>query len=328
MSVDHEQLAVQLIRALRGRRSQVALSRRMGCRSNVLYTWEAGRRFPTAAVFFELAERVGVDVTAAATRFLGVLPESLRGRSLREPAAAAALLAHLNEGTTVVELARRVGRNRVSVGRFLKGEAEPRLPVLLELIAATSLRLLDFVDTLVPAGQLPAAADAFRVLEAQRRVAYELPWSHAVLRVLELAAYRARGSHDDAFVAARLGISESEVERCLRALADSKLVVRKRGLWVATQVLAVDTRRNPDAGRALKRHWSDVGRERLPVLEPNGEDLFSYNLFTVSERDFARLRELHVAYYQELRRVIEQSSPAERVAVVNLQLFRLDEPGR
>jgi hypothetical protein len=104
-------------------------------------------------------------------------------------------------------------------------------------------------------------------------------------------------------------------------------VVRKRGLWVATQVLAVDTRRNPDAGRALKRHWADVGRERLPRLEPSGEDLFSYNLFTVSERDFARLRELHVAYYQELRRVIEQSSPAERVAVVNLQLFRLDEDG-
>ena len=322
--MDHEELAVQLIRALRGRRSQVALSRRMGCRSNVLYTWESGRRFPTAAVFFELAERVGVDVLGAVTRFLGVLPEALRGKSLREPAAVAALLDHLNEGTTVVELSRRVHKNRVSVGRFLKGEAEPRLPAFLELVEATSLRLLDFVDAFVPAAQLPAAATAFRVLEAQRRVAYELPWSHAVLRVLELEAYRAHGAHDDTFVASRLGISADEVARCVRALADSKLVVRKRGRWVATQVLAVDTRRNPEAGRVLKRHWADVGRERLPALEPNGEDLFSYNLFTVSERDFARLRELHVAYYQELRRVIEQSSPAERVAVVNLQLFRLD----
>jgi transcriptional regulator with XRE-family HTH domain len=328
MSVDHDQLAVELVRALRGRRSQVALSRRMGCRSNVLYTWESGRRFPTAAVFFELAERVGVDVTGALTRFLGVLPEALRGRSLRDPPAVAALLDHLHEGTTVVELARRVGHNRVSVGRFLKGEAEPRLPIFLELIEATSLRLLDFVDALVPAAQLPAAAEAFRVLEAQRRVAYELPWSHAVLRVLELDAYRTRDGHDDGFVAARLGIGRDEVTRCLRALADSRLVVRRRGLWTATQVLAVDTRRNPDAGRALKRHWADVGRERLPGLEPSGEDLFSYNLFTVSERDFARLRELHVAYYQELRRVIEQSSPAERVAVVNLQLFRLDAEPR
>ena len=64
---------------------------------------------------------------------------------------------------------------------------------------------------------------------------------------------------------------------------------------------------------------------RLPALEPRGQDLFSYNLFTVSEHDFTRLRELHIAYYQELRRIIEQSTPGERVALVNVQLLRLDE---
>jgi hypothetical protein len=31
-------------------------------------------------------------------------------------------------------------------------------------------------------------------------------------------------------------------------------------------------------------------------------------------------------YYLELRRIIEASEPAERVALVNLQLMRLDEP--
>jgi len=62
---------------------------------------------------------------------------------------------------------------------------------------------------------------------------------------------------------------------------------------------------------------------RLPLLEANGEDLFSYNLFTVSEKDWQRLRELHIAYFQELRRVIEGSQPGERVGLANLQLFRL-----
>jgi transcriptional regulator with XRE-family HTH domain len=323
--MDHEKLAIELIRALRGRRSQVALSRRMRCKSNVLYTWESGRRFPTAAVFFELAERVGLDTTEIIARFLGTLPAALQHARMREPNAVAALLEHLKEGTTLLELARRVGTNRVSVGRFLKAEAEPRLPMFLKLIDASSLRLLDFIDGFVSAAELPEARDAWRVLEAQRRVAYELPWSHAVLRVLELTAYREQPQHSDAFVAERLQISLAEAERCVRALAESKLIVRKKGLWIATQVLAVDTRRNPEAGLTLKRHWADVGSARLPQLEPKAHDMFSYNLFTVSERDFGRLRELHIAYYQELRRVIEQSSPAERVAVVNLQLFRLDE---
>ena len=91
-------------------------------------------------------------------------------------------------------------------------------------------------------------------------------------------------------------------------------------------MLTVDTRRNPDAGRVLKQHWASVALARLPALEPRENDLFSYNLFTVSEKDWERLRELHIAYYQELRRLIEASEPAERVALVNLQLMRLDEP--
>jgi transcriptional regulator with XRE-family HTH domain len=324
--VDHDRLAMELIRALRGRRSQVALSRRMRCKSNVLYSWESGRRYPTAAVFFELAARVGIDTRAVLARFLGALPESMRTVDLREPSAVAALLSHLREGTTLVALARRVGTGRISVGRFLKGEAEPRLPMFLRLIEATSLRLLDFIAGFVSPSLLPEAREPWRVLEAQRRVAYELPWSHAVLRVLELRAYAAAGRHRDDFVAQRLGISLEETRRCLRALADSKLIVRRKGRWAVDQVLAVDTRQRPNAGLMLKQHWARVGLERLPPLEPRGHDLFSYNLFTVSEQDFTRLRELHIAYYQELRRVIEQSKDGERVAVVNLQLFRLDEP--
>ena len=74
----------------------------------------------------------------------------------------------------------------------------------------------------------------------------------------------------------------------------------------------------------LKSHWAQVGLERLPQLEPAGQDLFSYNLFTVSEQDWERLRELHIAYFQELRRIVGSSEPAERVALINLQLMRLD----
>jgi DNA-binding phage protein len=277
-------------------------------------------------MFFHLAARVGVDVPAGVTQFLGAMPAALSGCDFAVPATVAAFLSHLREGTTIVELASRVGTNRVSVGRWLKGEAEPRLPDLLRLIEATSLRLLDFVSIFVAPGSLPAARDAWEVLEAQRRVAYDLPWSHAVMRVLELAEYRALKRHRGGFIARRLGIGEDEERRCLEALSHSKLIVRRRGRWVATRVLTVDTRRNPDAGRMLKRHWASVALERLPALESRQADLFSYNLFTVSNKDWDRLRELHIGYYLELRRIVEASEPAERVALVNLQLMRLDEP--
>jgi transcriptional regulator with XRE-family HTH domain len=322
--MNHETLAKELVRSVRGQRSQVALSRRLRRRSNVLYTWEAGRRFPTAAAFFHLAQRVGLDVRAGISAFLGSLPETLQGRDFADPETVARLLTHLAEGTTQVDLSARVRKNRVSVGRWLKGQAEPRLPDFLRMIEASSLRLLDFVAIFARPQELSAARGAWEELEAQRRVAYRLPWSHAVLRVLELEAYRRLRRHEDGFIAKRLGIS-LEVERAaLEALAESKLIVRRKARWTASSVLTVDTRRDPEAGRALKTHWARVGEERLPELEPDGEDLFSYNLFTVSEKDWERLRDMHIAYFQELRRVVGSSAPAERVALVNLQLFRLD----
>lgn len=322
--MDYELLARQLIRALRGKRSQVALSRRLSFDSNVLYTWESGRRSPTAATFFTLAARAGVDVPGAIGKFVGGLPEPLVGLNWSEPSSAAALLSHLREGTTVVELARRVGKNRVSVARWLSGEAEPRLPEFLHLLEACTLRVLDFISQLVSPSLLPAARSAWQVLEAQRRVAYGLPWSHAVLRALELDEYRRLPCHETGWIATRLGISPEEEEQCLQALAQSGLIEWQRRHWRSSAVLTVDTRQSPEAGRMLKAHWAEVGLARLPKLEARGEDLFSYNLFTVSNKDWEKLRELHIAYYQELRRVIEASEPAERVGLINLQLLRLD----
>jgi transcriptional regulator with XRE-family HTH domain len=320
----HEDVAKELIRALRGKRSQTALSRHLGYRCNVLYTWESGRRWPTAATFFRLALKSKLDLGAALPGFLGSTPEWLRA-PLAEPSSVAALLRELRGGMTTVALARRAGVHRVSVSRWLSAQAEPKLPEFLRLVDAASSRLLDFVALFANPESLPVCQTAWRELQAQRHVAYHLPWSHAVLRALELQAYKKLPAHQEGWLAERIGIDLVLERACLRALAQSKLIVRRRKHWTTSQVLTVDTRLDPEAGRRLKSHWADVGRERLAALEPNGTDLFSYNLFTVSEEDFQRIRDLHISYFNQLRAIVKKSAPAERVVVANVQLFRLDQ---
>src|SRR5262245_34102929 len=67
---DYDAIARDLVRALRGGRSQVAFARRLGFRSNAVYTWESGRRWPAASVFLDAAERVGIDVRLGLRGFL------------------------------------------------------------------------------------------------------------------------------------------------------------------------------------------------------------------------------------------------------------------
>lgn len=50
----------------------------------------------------------------------------------------------------------------------------------------------------------------------------------------------------------------------------------------------VDTRQDAAVNRRLKQWWAEVGIERLQQSE---QGLFSYNLFSVSRVDLARLRD-------------------------------------
>ena len=72
--MDFELMASELVRALRGKRSQLAFSRRLGFRTNVVHTWEAQRRWPTASRSLAVAQRAGVDPKAALTRFYRTVP--------------------------------------------------------------------------------------------------------------------------------------------------------------------------------------------------------------------------------------------------------------
>jgi DNA-binding phage protein len=318
--LDYAQLGAELIRALRGKRSQMALSRRLGYKTNVLYLWEAQKGAPTGVGFLRLAERVGVDVRHALEQFYREPPRWLREHEPVSVSGVAALLDDLRGATTLVETARKLRVSRFALARWLKGEAEPRLPDFLELIEVTSLRLLDFVALLVSPERIPCLSERWSGLQLARRAAYERPWSHAILRALELEQYRALPKHESGWLARTLGLPLEEELECLALLESTGQIELEKGKWRALQVRTLDTRKDPEAARQLKAWWAKVGSDRFKA---NAEGVFSYNLFGVSHADYQRIEALQRAYFRELRTIVAESQPVETVAVVNLQLFSL-----
>lgn len=315
---DPERVARQLLLALRGDRSQVQWSRRLGYRSNVAYAWESGRRSPTAAETLRACARAGVDVEAALTRFYGVRPAWLPA----DPTGAAAvalLLDDLRGKTSVSEVARSASVSRYQLTRWLQGNTEPRLPDFLRVLQAASLRLVDFVACLVDPEAVPEIREAWARLQLRREGARRFPWSQALTRALELDRYRAAPVHDDALVASLVGLDEAHAGECLRFMAETGQI-RWSGTHWEPGATMVDTRGSSEVGRDLKAHWTRVAAERL-ASEGTGQ--FSYNVFAVSRKDLERIRELHLAYYRSLRAIVAESEPAEVVAVANVQLFSL-----
>jgi len=317
---DYSRLAAELIRALRGKRSQSALSRRLGYKTNVLYIWEAQKGAPTGAGFLQLAQRVGIDVRHALEQFYRKSPPWLASHDPTSVPGVAALLDDLRGASTLVDTSGKLRVSRFALARWLRGEAEPRLPDFLELIEVTSLRLLDFVAALVDPLHVPSLAARWQELQAARRAAYQRPWSHAVLRALELRQYRELPAHEPGWLGRMLGLDRAEEEACLELLADTGQIELRQKKWRVCQVLTVDARKDPEAARHLKAWWARVGNERLLA---QAEGAFSYHLFGVSNADLERIEALQWAYLRELDNIVAQSEPVENVAVLNLQLFSL-----
>ena len=324
MAWPYSLIASEILRALRGRRSQRAFSKRLGYRSNIAYRWESGRCFPSAAEALTLIAKSGVDLPVILRRYLRAEPAWLVSTAVATPAGVATLLEELRGNTSVAELARRSTFNRYALARWFKGAAEPRLPEFLELVELTSYRMLDLVALLVNPERVPCIAKHWLRLEATREAAYTHPWSHAVLRALELEAYAALGRHQQGWLARRLSMPPAEEQHCLRLLHSAGQIQRRKGLWRVTDAGVIDTRPDRERGRALKSFWMRTAVERF---ESGADGIFGYNLMALSAEDLPKLRELHIAYFQAMRNLVAESKPSEHVVLFCAQLFPLDSGG-
>jgi transcriptional regulator with XRE-family HTH domain len=307
-------VARQFLRAVRKGRSQRAFSRRLGYRGNPVANWENGRRFPTAEEALRACRISGIDVDAAFRRFHPPSAFAL------DAAGVASWFRELKGSASLVSLARESGYSRFSLARWLGGQARPRLPDFFRLVELITGRLSDLVAELVPIEQVPALAMEHTARRAARGLAFEEPWTEAVLRVLETARYASLGRHQDGFVAECLGIDLETEQRCLRRLETAGVIALRQGRYQSVGLLTVDTSGSPEGVKLLKAHWAAVARARIQA--PRVDDLLSYNVLSASEEDLMRIREVLLRTYREIRNIVAASSRVEAVALVNLQLVR------
>lgn len=318
-SVRMELAASQFLRAVRGRRSQTAFARRLGYRSNPVANWETARRFPTARETLRICRRGRIDVQAAFERFL---PAAAAGRDVERDLTG--WLRDVKGTATILSVAARSGLSRFAVSRFMSGAGEPRLPDFLRLVEATTGRVSDLVAELVPIERIPALEAGYRLRKAARELAFEQPWTEAILRVLETPPQGAPANAS--WIATELDIEPALAQRCLRELEAAMLVAEVDGGYRGTGSLTVDTKAAPDRVRKLNAHWAEVALARIAAPEP--EDQFGYNVFSVAEADLERIRAVLRASFREIRAIVASSQTSEAVALLNLQLMRFGRAHR
>ena len=315
---DFEALTRSVLRALRGKRSQTALSRRLGYSSNVVYRWEAGKRWPNASEWFRLLVKVKAPLGAA----LGYLGPGLDrvARKAGEPGSEEHQLAVLRSlsDQSSTQLAAATGLPDYSVRRLLRGATQPSLPVFFQLVEATTGRLVPFLEALVPPEALEPLGASYQVSRAQRAIYRKHRWTEALLAALECSDYRAQPAHSVPWLARQLGLPEEEIRGTIEdLLAVGGLVAD--GKHYRTQPQRT-THMGPDEAALLRQHWAEVVVRGEPEHRRTG-----YIVFSCSDEGLNEVRRILRQAFADIRTVIGAQTEANRVVLMTTSLAALDK---
>lgn len=319
--IDFERVARELVRALRGKRSCAELSRRAGYRSNIVQRWESGRSWPTVGDYLRLHRRFRRKGSWI-ERFFHAEPAWAAELDASSPEAVAAFLRALRGKTTLLRIAELSGRNRYSVARWMDGSTEPRLPDFLRLVQACSRRLVDLVAALEDPEQIPSLRARWEHQQLSRKAAYELPWSHAVLRALELSDCPREREPQELFLTRKLGIERVRVKEALDMLLATSQVKRVGSGFAPRVVESIDVGADPERAHALRVAWTRTALERL---ERKKSGKFVWTVFAVSKEDLARMHALHLSYLRAMQQLFASSTRHDCVGLYCAQLLDLGD---
>lgn len=320
--LDFPRIVAELVRRLRGKHSQTALSRRLHFSTNVVYGWEHQRRHPSATQLLALAQRVGVDLQGAIGSFFPHTPPSWLGKTsdFATRDVVSQLLCDTRGGTPLVHLAQRCGVSRFALARWQSGAAEPRAWEWLSVLHHATHRLVDFLEPWTKGKPLTALHDEYQRVHAARLVAEKHPLSQALLRCLEL-----EGAGDAKTLKRRalaLGISEVEQTSILQLLETTQQIERVGAKWVVRETSPLNMRLQKETAQQQRTFWAKYASERAPTSKSG---LCAYNVCGVSKQGYDELRKLQREYLQKARALIETSTPVERVALLQVNLVALIE---
>jgi hypothetical protein len=315
--LDFDRASRQLLRALRGARSQTVFSRRLGFRSNVAAKWEAGQRMPTAAEALQYSTLLGMDVPAMLQRFqpnVDVSAVFSHGRYELHH-----WLSALRGAQRLAEVATKAALSRYSVGRFLTGQSEPRLPQFLALLEALTGRVDELVDSWVGIDKVAVLQPRFVRVQAARRAMTQSPLCLAVMCLLDTTQLRERRHLEQEVELARvLDRPVEEMRECLELLHTGGVIALTEGRYQPASQLTVDAHTSRVRQRELQGYWAGVAARHAET--PGKDDVCSYNVFSIARKDYDALRELQREFYRTARALIAASEPTELAGLLLVQM--------
>lgn len=312
-------LTAEMIRNIRGTKSQSFVNQRLSFKSNQIHRWETGQRNISWLNFVKLCK----------IRKIPLAPVLWNTILYDYPIERTDLLVnHLVLGHTTKQVSRTLDLNYHRVRRWQLMKTEPDLIDVLSLMSLLPGQLENFIIRLCEAGAFAVPKSLVVHSLNPTSVIFRHPIAGALTAVLELDDYQNRDRHSSAEIARLLQTPISEIEECLKALLNSGMVkIDKNGLYKPVEV-NIDTSGLDSKNRArLRAFWFERFARQLQSGDLNfsGPSKLSYLLHAVSEAGYTELVEQLRIFYRNVDKIVklDQRRPKTGVYYVGIDIIKL-----
>ncbi len=308
-------LKLYLLKSMRGKHSQQAISKRLGYGFNQVYRWESGRIGMSWKDFALYCDVCKVDLKLALGHLLG---------EITNPQDHCQIFSRIIGRTPIANICKQTGISRQQLDRWRKRRASPSVEQIFHFLNESMGVTLDLAKILNRNKKIPTSITKLIDDTLLKNIAVESPISLLVGILFAMDEYQNLKKHKDGYIASKLGISIVDEHEMLSNLIKAGELAKKNGKFIS-QAPRIRTKTPSFTDhKTIIKFWLQRAMNTLDAQKDFNDQvsIMGYRVMGISNECYQRIVERYRQFQNEIGLMIREDQDAIDVAcVMSLQLF-------
>lgn len=223
--INFKNVIKELLKALRGRRSQEALNRSFGFSFNQVSRWERGVTKIDWPEFVHFCELCHIPLRKKMLEIFKA-PLALFVEENQDPLISQNVVHALMGNLAIDKFSKRYQLPRKSVSKWLSGQAHPSLEQIFFMLHYHSGQLIKLLDCLAGAENIPSLQGVIAKLKIREEITYRYPEVSLILNTIHTKTFKAKTECPEGYFAKKFGLTSAEEKEILGGLLRSDTIHR------------------------------------------------------------------------------------------------------
>lgn len=310
-SIDFDWVATEMVKAVRGKRSQNQLNRKLGFSVNQLYRWESGYRKITWKNFVQICSLSRVSIGEILKVEIGFFGDE---REIKD------LILHLKGQHSLTAFSKLVNLPNTKIRNWAQGRGQVNLSDVLKMIEGSLGVSTDIVAKICDINLVPSLLEVHKLRLFQRNICFQNPELMIMIHGVELLSRQALGASYWSQISGLTSLSEKRCKELVEIGIDAKYFEMKEQHLKVT-ISFIDTRGALKQTLDMRRFWINVALKKIDTIEDiTKPHRLLYFIMSVSDHGAEKLQALmyqFISKMAELNR--DDPGPSTQIRLINFQ---------